>query len=124
MSCKLVIRRFTEGKDIVGDVVNAYPTEIYLGDMVEPQGGAFVVIDVTNCEFNSEQVSELLDIVEEPTTHNKIYGLDHNLLGNNHYNELISNGRISMTVEELMTYKVSRTGYIPSMSGENQWLTE
>lgn len=104
--CKLVVRRFTEGLDFRGDVVNAYPFEVYLGDMVEPQGGAFIILDVVNCSYDHPDIQQFLEPNLDPTFHNKIMHINPVEIGDDYYNELISTGRVSVTLEELLKYKV------------------
>lgn len=124
MSCKVVVRRFTQGLDSIGDVVNVYPSETYLGNLVEPVGGAFIILDITDCDYDDVRINQFLQIHDNPTTNNKIYGLDHIALGNDHYNSLISKGRVSITIADLLSYKKERNGQIQNLGGNEQWLTE
>ena len=106
MACKLVVRRFTAGLDKIGDAVNVYPFEQYLGDLVEPQGGAFVIIEINNADFNNDEIQALLEPNLEPTTHNNIYGLQPVKEGDEFFIELLTTGRINVTLESLLEYKV------------------
>lgn len=106
MACKLVVRRFTAGLDFIGDCVNAYPYEMYLGDLVEPQGGAFVIIEISNCDFDDIEIKRLLLDNMNPTTHNKINGLQPVQEGDPFFTELLTTGRINVTLEQLLQYKV------------------
>lgn len=107
MACKIVVRRFTAGLDFIGDCVNAYPFEKYLGDSVEPQGGAFVIIEINNAELNNHEIQDLLSPNLNPTTtHNNIYGLQPVQEGGEFFTELLTTGRINVTLEKLLEYKV------------------
>lgn len=106
MSCKIVVRRFTAGLDFIGDCVNAYPFDEYLGGSVEPQGGAFVIIEVNDAKFNNPEIQKLISDNENPTTHNKIYGLRPVKEGDEFFAELLTTGRINVTLEKLLEYKV------------------
>jgi hypothetical protein len=108
MSCKLVIRRYTEGKDFRGDVVNAYPHEVYLGNLVEPQGGAFVIVEVMDCDYMHDDIQAFVEPFLISTTHNKYYGIKDPAVGSNYYNELITTGRIRTTLKELLENRVER----------------
>ena len=106
MACKIVVRRFTAGLDFIGDCVNAYPFEKYLGDLVEPQGGAFVIIEINDANFSDLEIKELLSPNLEPITHNNIYGLKPVSKGDEFFTELLTTGRINVTLERLLEYKV------------------
>lgn len=107
MACKLVVLRFTSGLDHIGDVVNAYPYEMYLGDLVEPQGGAFVIIEVNDCNEDNEVIQSLLEPNLSPTTHNRIKGLKPVKEGDEFFTELLTNGRINVTLDKLQEYIVT-----------------
>lgn len=106
MACKIVVRRFTAGLDHIGDCVNAYPFEIQLGNLVEPQGGAFVIIEINNADFSHPEIQDLLSPNLSPTTHNSIYGLQPVQEGDEFFAELLITGRINVTLEKLLEYKV------------------
>ena len=106
MACKIVVRRFTAGLDFIGDCVNAYPFETYLGDLVEPQGGAFVIIEINNADHDNAEVQALLEPNLAPITHNNIYGLKPVSKGDEFFTELLTTGRINVTLERLLEYKV------------------
>ena len=108
MSCKIVVRRFTAGLDFIGDCVNAYPFEEYLGDLVEPQGGTFVIIEINNADFSHSEIQDLLSPNLNPATHNSIYGLRPVKDGDEFFTELLTAGRINVTLEKLLEYKVKR----------------
>lgn len=107
MPCKLVVRRFTYGMDFIGDCVNSYPFDIYLGGLVEAQGGAFVIVEVSNADFDNPAIQGLLTPNMNPTTHNNIYGLKPVNQGDEFFNELLNTGRINVTLEKLLEYKVT-----------------
>ena len=106
MTCKIVVRRFTAGLDVIGDCVNAYPFEKYLGDLVEPQGGAFVIIEINNADFSNFEIQDLLTPNLDPTTHNSIYGLQPVSEGDEFFTELLTTGRVNVTLEKLLEHKV------------------
>tara|TARA_R110000772_G_scaffold84847_1_gene178806 strand:+ start:171 stop:497 length:327 start_codon:yes stop_codon:yes gene_type:complete len=106
MACKIVVRRFTAGLDFIADCVNAYPFEKYLGDLVENQGGAFVIIEINNADFSNLEIQDLLSPNLNPTTHNNIYGLRPVQEGGEFFTELLTTGRINVTLERLLEYKV------------------
>jgi hypothetical protein len=106
MPCKVVVRRFTAGMDFIGDCVNAYPFEKYLGGLVEPQGGPFVIIEVNNADFNHSEIQGLISPNLTPTTHNNISGLNPVSDGDEFFTELLTAGRINVTLEKLLEYKV------------------
>jgi len=107
MACKIVVRRFTSGLDRIGDCVNAYPYEAYLGSLVEPQGGAFVIIEVNDASFDHPEIQTLISDNENPTTHNKIHGLRPVQEGDEFFTELLTTGRINVTLGDLIKYKVT-----------------
>lgn len=107
MSCKLVVRRFTAGMDYIGDCVNSYTFDTYLGNLVEPQGGAFVIIELSDCDFDDVEVQRMLAPNLEPTIYNNIYGLQPVSEGDEFFNELLTTGRISVTLDKLLEYKVA-----------------
>lgn len=104
--CKIVVRRFTAGLDFIGDCVNSYPFDQYLGDLVEPQGGAFVIIELSNADHDNAEVQTLLEPNLTPITHNNIYGLQPVQEGGEFFTELLTSGRINVTLEKLLEYKV------------------
>lgn len=106
MACKLVVRRFTAGLDYIGDVVGAYPFEKYLGNLVEPQGGAFVIIEVSNADSDNQEIKALLEYNLEVNLPNKVYGLQPVKEGDEFFTELLTTGRINVTLEKLLEYKV------------------
>jgi hypothetical protein len=110
MACKIVVRRFTSGLDFIGDCVNAYPFSKYLGDLVEPQGGAFVIIEVNDANENDASIQELISNNINPTTHNKNFGLRPVKLGDKFFTELLIKGRINVTLQELLQFKVNHNG--------------
>tara|TARA_R110002049_G_C9065989_1_gene554545 strand:+ start:103 stop:429 length:327 start_codon:yes stop_codon:yes gene_type:complete len=107
MPCKIVVRRFTEGLDFAGDCVNAYPFDEYLGPLVEQHGGAFVIVEVSDATFDNEDVQSLLEPNLNPKSHNMIYGLKPVEQGDEFFNELLVFGRINITIEKLLEYKVT-----------------
>lgn len=106
MACKIVVRRFAAGLDFIGDCVGVYPFEKYLGDLVEPQGGAFVIIEINNANHNNIEIQALLEPNLNPITHNNIYGLQPVQEGDEFFTELLTTGRINVTLEKLLEYKV------------------
>ena len=108
MACKIVARRFTAGLDYIGDCVGASPIGQYLGDSVEPQGGAFVIIEVSDADFDNVEIQTLLEPNMNPTTHNNIYGLEPVLEGTECFDVLLSTGRINITLSKLLEHKVTQ----------------
>ena len=106
MACKIVVRRFTAGLDAIGDCVNAYPFNVYLGNLVEPVGGAFVIIEISDANYDNIELQTLLAPNMTPITHNSIYGLSPVSEGDEFFNELLTTGRISVTLDKLLEYKV------------------
>ena len=106
MACKIVVRRFTAGLDFIADCVNAYPFEKHLGPLVENQGGAFVIIEVNNTDYTNQEVQALLSPNLTPSTNNNIYGLQPVKEGEEFFTELLTTGRINVTIEKLLEYKV------------------
>ena len=104
--CKLVVRRLTQGLDLRGDVVNVYPFEVYLGDMVEPQGGAFIIVEVVDADFMHPDIQQFIEPNLNPVKNNKIIGIKPAEIGQNYYEELITTGRVSVTLETLLKYKI------------------
>lgn len=107
MACKLVVRRFSAGLDHVGDCVNAYPFETYLGHLVENVGGAFVIIEVNDADNDDPRIQELLEPNLNPTNHNNIYGLEPVKEGEEFFTELLTMGRINVSISKLLEYKVT-----------------
>ncbi len=104
--CKLVVRRFTAGLDFIGDCVNAYPFNMYLGDLVEGVGGAFVILEVTGCNERDQRILELMFDNINPIVSNKKYGLRPVQEGEPFFAELKEFNRATVTIETLLTYKV------------------
>ena len=107
MACKLVVRRFSAGLDHAGDCVNAYPFEAHLGPLVESAGGAFVIIEVNDVDKDDPRIQELLEPNLNPTTHNNIYGLKPVKEGEEFFTELLTTGRINVSIDKLLEYKVT-----------------
>jgi len=107
MACKLVVLRYNSGLDHRGDVTNAYPFDKYLGNSVEPQGGPFVIIEVSDCDKDHPVIQDLIALNLEPTTHNKLQGLQPVTEGDPIFTELLTFGRIRVTLAELQGYIVT-----------------
>lgn len=71
MACKLIVHRFTNGKDHKGDVVGAYPFERYLGTQVEPMGGAFSIIELMDRDPQDSDIQALLEPYLDHPTYNQ-----------------------------------------------------
>lgn len=106
MACKIVVRRFNNGMGWRGDCVNAYPFGEYLGKSVEEVGGEFVIVEVTDADFNHPSIQDLLTPNLPPTTHNNIYGLRPVNDGEEFFTELLTHGRVAVTLAKLLEYKV------------------
>ncbi len=102
--CKLVVRRFSSGLDFMGDCVNSYPIDFYLGELVEPQGGAFVIIEVVNASPKHPVILALIENELEPITANKKQFLQPVLSGDEFFYELLTVGRITVTLAKLQEY--------------------
>lgn len=107
MACKIVVRRFDRGMDKRGDCVNAYDFGVYLGHSVEPVGGEFVIIEVTDADFNHSEIQALLTPNLNPVTHNNIHGLRPVNSGDEFFTELLTNGRVAVNLAKLLEYKVT-----------------
>lgn len=110
MACKLVVRRFSAGLDFIGDVVNAYPFDKYLGKAVEPQGGAFVIIEVNDCEYTHPEIQALIECYDNPTSRNKKQSLTPVKDGDEFFYELLTTGRINVSLNKLLEYRVFNNG--------------
>lgn len=104
MACKLVVRRFTAHQDYIGDVVNAYPMEKYLGNLVEPQGGAFVIIEVSDADFDDLIIQGLIEEDLTDSQFNKCKFLQPVSEGDEFFHELLTVGRINITLDRLTPY--------------------
>ena len=111
MPCKLVVSRYASGKLHKGDCLGVYPSDVYLGERVEPQGGVFVIIDIIDADPDDEELNDLCmdwlvvnddGTVSENDTYNKRKYLEPVTEGQEYYGDLLLNGRISVKKTDVM----------------------
>lgn len=121
MTVKLAVKRFSSGRSRIGDVIQAFPSDIYLGDKVEPKGGAFSIIIVEDADIEDPVITELEkqwwiknpkwslgDTQETQYILNPDYDRRYHLQpvteGSSIFSELLDTGRYTTTLEELKTF--------------------
>lgn len=125
MPCKLAVIRRPSGLFQVGDVIEAFDLDIYLGDAVEPVGGAYVLVEVTNADKDHPHIQKLIKtwmvnnpnwIAIDPDSPEFIpcdvspreYYLRPQFEGDPFFNELITTGCVSDTIETVIEYTEQR----------------
>ena len=119
--CKLAVVRKSGGVFHVGDVVQAFDFETYLGDAVEPQGGVFVVIEVNDASAEHPEILKLtqpwmipnldyqlgepdaLKTIPHPDYKRKYY-LQPLKSGDPFFEELLTTGRVNESIETIKSY--------------------
>lgn len=114
MIFKLVVRNETAGREFIGDCIDRiFPYEMYLGGMVEPRGGVFVIIEVECADDEDLSDIELLfepyliDGEPHPIYNNKRY-LQPVSDGDPLFTELYNNGRARVNIETLREHIMVR----------------
>lgn len=126
MPCKLVAKRFTADRSYIGDVINAYPMDMYLGLGVEPVGGAFVIIEINDADKDDPTIQALIadwfiinpiwmmgdasaeQYIEHPS-HDKRQYLEPVEAGDPFFTELLTTGRINVPLDALKAYIRTRS---------------
>lgn len=103
-SCKIVVERFTNPPSYTGDCLAVYDADFYLGPIVESQGGFNVLIFVTDANKENEIIKKLVEDEAENPSYNKKQFLQPVNPGDNFFAELLSTGRVYVTLEELKQY--------------------
>lgn len=124
--CKIAVVRELGGLFNIGDTVDAFPFDMFLGKEVEPQGGRFVVVEVTNADETHDHIQKLITTWEvdnpayimgdldampkipHPQYKRKFYLQPQNP-GDPFFLELFNTGRVSGTIETVMQYTLERT---------------
>ncbi|WDE07301.1 hypothetical protein SG34_010630 [Thalassomonas viridans] len=107
MPCKIVVMRQVKLKSQIGDVVGAYSIEQDLGDQVEPVGGAFVIINVTDAEVNHPAILQLTAHIEHDNYERQYY-LNPVQPGHEFYEQFVANGKITTDLVTLQSYILER----------------
>lgn len=125
MACKLAVLRKDSGNKKTGDCVAAYDIEKYLGKAVEPKGGMFVVIEVTDCNKEHITIQKLVSdwMLVNPDYKNKNddpyiyhdqfdrkYYLQPITEGDQFFADLFNNGRVSVKLAKVEEYLRERNG--------------
>ena len=58
-TCKIAVLRRDSMRSFAGDCIESFDLNVYLGKMVEPVGGAYVIIEITNADKDHETVKKL-----------------------------------------------------------------
>lgn len=126
MACKIAVLRQDSGRKRRGDCVQVFDIDYYLGKAVEPKGGMYVVIEVSDCEKENETMQQL---TEEWALINPVYNLNNEnseqyiyhetrdrkyylqpvMEGDQFFADLFNNGRIRVTLEKVKEYIRERT---------------
>tara|TARA_R110002020_G_scaffold46027_5_gene131279 strand:+ start:18653 stop:18985 length:333 start_codon:yes stop_codon:yes gene_type:complete len=102
MSCKIVVNRFGNGTTYRGDVIGIYPSTKYLGKLVEPKGGAFAIIEITDKDVDSIEMLELLEPGVDYEKYDKMYYiLEPEETTNPFLDDLLKTGRTTGTYSDL-----------------------
>lgn len=109
MPCKLAVRRTSAGTEYVGDCIGVFPYELYLGNMVEPVGGAFCIVEVMDADADNEILIDLcedwiLDDLNNHETYKKKKYLQPVSSGDPFFIELLTNGRVQVTLSQVVDY--------------------
>lgn len=112
MACKLAVLRKDSDRKRIGDCVAAFDIDKYLGNSVEPRGGAYVVIEVSDCDKENETIQKLIDEwnvsdTEEFIAHSEFdrkYHLQPVTQGDQFFADLFNHGRINVNLEKLKEY--------------------
>ena len=127
MACKIAILAVNSGRFFAGDCVEAHKASQSMGNSVEPVGGPFRVLDVTNAYRYNELIVKLTSdwVIDNPNwiaidqdsektiphpTHNRQFYLEPVTVENPYYDEFRNNGRISVTIEQIAYYVRDRNG--------------
>jgi hypothetical protein len=118
MACKIAVLRRDSGRKWRGDCVAAFDIEKYLGNAVEPQGGAYVVIEVNDCDKENETIQQLVaewnvSSTEEFIAHaefDREYYLEPITEEDQFFADLFNHGRINVTLDKLKEYIRVRNG--------------
>lgn len=114
--CKLAVIRRKHGPFNIGDVVDALPFETYLGDKVEPVGGAYVIVIVNNADIYHPTIQRLVKpwLVANPdfvmgdssapetiphSTYQRQFYLRPQTEGDPFFSELLTTGRVEESIE-------------------------
>lgn len=125
MPVKLAVKRFTSGTSYIGDVVGVYPATTDLGHMVEPKGGAYSIIIVSDAELDTPDIAKLTApyMIKNPAwvmgdasveeylfseKYDRKYYLNPVTSGDI-FNELLTTGRYTATLAELQSFIRERT---------------
>ena len=121
MACKIAALRKASGRMLIGDGVEAFDQDVYLGDSVEPVGGVFVVIEITDADKDNTAIVEYTKqwLVLNPAwvvgdDKNPQY-IPHNEFdrkqylqpvfeGDDFFTELLTTGRVSVTLTKFKEY--------------------
>ena len=121
MPCKIAVLRKDSGRMRVGNGVRAYDMDRYLGSSVEPVGGVFVVIEITDAEKENEHIQRYtkdwmvvnpawtLGDLDAPQyiphqTYDREQYLQSVSQGDEFFAELLTTGRVSVTLEKFKQY--------------------
>ena len=127
MPCKIAVLRKDSGRKLIGDCVRAYEIDKYLGDSVEPVGGVFVVVEVTDADKDSVDIQNLTKdwLIVNPawsvgdtdapryiphTNYDREQYLQPVQDGDEFFTELLTTGRVSVTLDKLKEYIRVRNG--------------
>ena len=112
MSCKLAVKRRSNSREVIGDCVSVHDSNEHLGRMVEPLGGAFVIIDIIDADKNNPHLIKLTKHWKINNEHHHTFDREFNLSpsveGDEFFNELISTGRVSATIQQVIDRTVSK----------------
>ncbi len=104
MSCKIVVERFTNPPTYTGDCLAAYDEGDYLGRVVENQGGFNVLIIVSDANKDNETIESLLEDDLSDSPFNKVKFLQPVEESDPFFLELLTNGRVTVTLDTLKQY--------------------
>jgi hypothetical protein len=126
MACKIAVLRQDTGRKNRGDCVKAYNINDYLGSAVEPKGGSYVVVEVSDCDKDHETIKKLVapwviinsdfnanDESSSPYAEHSTFDRKFHLRpvneGDQFFYDLFNNGRIRVTLAKLEEYVMERS---------------
>ena len=127
MPCKIAVLRQATERSPIGDCIEAFDISAYLGDAVEHVGGMYVIIEVSDCEKDNDEVVKLTSewLVKNPewlsgdtssneyirhSTLNRQYHLQPVTQGDEFFTELVTVGWVTVTLSKLTEYIRDRNG--------------
>lgn len=125
MACKIAVLRKDTHRKRIGDCVEAFDIDVYLGSAVEPVGGYYVIIEINYCNKDHADIQKLtsdwmvknpdyIDGIGEEYIHHPEFDREFYLQpvyeGDPFFTELLTTGRIKVNLSKVREYIRSRNG--------------